>query len=153
MQLQVTTIFLRSRRPVLCLLKRPPKARNTGRNARHIFCLSFGVRASIHTLPTNRPISALCLSFFGICWGVPPLKVPGWHPKRLRDNFVTIFDRFGSPFGVPGGALWGSCWRILFETYFSTAHVSVFFSDSEKGVKMELPKGGPCNPSMPGHVS
>ena len=30
-------LFLRSTRPLLCLLKRPPKARNTGQNARHFF--------------------------------------------------------------------------------------------------------------------
>ena len=134
MQLQVTTIFLRSRRPVLCLLKRPPKARNTGRNARIFFCLSFGVRASIHTLPTNRQISALFLSCFGICWGGTPLKVAAGHPRRLRDDFATICYGFGSPFGGHSGPVWSQA---------GTMPAKVATQTPKKGVWREVQNQGP----------
>ena len=81
-------------------------------------------------------------------------KVAGGRPRRLRDDFATIFYGFGSPFGVPGWALWGSFWRMFFETDLFKVFFSDIFVDSEKGVKMELPKGGwTCNLTTPVHVS
>ncbi len=71
---------------------------------------------SIHTLPKFPPISVFVQSILGVFWGVPPIKVAGGRPRRLRDDFGTIFVGFGSPFGVPRGALWGSFWRMFFET-------------------------------------
>ena len=78
--------------------------------------------------------------------GDTPLKVASGRPRRLGDDFVMIFDRFGSAFGVPEGH---------FGDFFVEADIfkairSDMFSDSEKGVKMELPKG--CNPITPVHV-
>ena len=52
---------------------------------------------------------------FGVFWGLHPLEVTCRHPGRLRDDFLMIFDGFGSPFGVPWGALWGSFWRMFRE--------------------------------------
>ena len=61
----------------------------------------------------------------------------------------------GDPFlGIPGGSLLGPVWRQNFKMVLSKAMFGVFFSDSKKAVKMELPKGGRiCNPTMPVHVS
>ena len=108
-------LFLRSTRPLLCLLKRSPQSKKY-RAERPPFFLSFGVRASIHTLPKVRPISLIFRWIFGVFWGSTPLKVAGGRPRQLRDDFGTIFVGFWFPFGVPGGALWGSFWRMFFET-------------------------------------
>ena len=78
-----------------------------------IFCLSFGVRPSIHTLPKFHPNSCVFRMIFGVFWGGPPIrnnflrsKVAGGRPRRLRDDFVMIFGGFW-PFGEPRGTLWG----------------------------------------------
>ncbi len=98
-------LFLRSTRPLLCLLKRSPKSKKY-RAERPPFCfLSFGVRASIHTLPKFRPISQIVQWIFGILWGSTPLKVAGGRPRRLRDDFVTIFGGLWPPFWEPQGSL------------------------------------------------
>ena len=55
---------------------------------------------------------------------------------------MMIFDGFVPPFGVPGGALWGSFWRMFCEMDPFKSIVRVILSDSEKRVKMEVPKGG-----------
>ncbi len=88
---------------------------------------------------------------------VPPsgttfdVKSRRWAPTAAHS---TIFDGFGSPFGVSGWALWGSFWRMFFETDLFNLLFSDIFVDSEKGVKMELPKGGwTCNLTTPVHVS
>ena len=39
--------------------------------------------------------------------GGTPLKVAGGCPRRLRDDFGTIFDAFCPPLGEPRGSLWG----------------------------------------------
>ena len=57
-----------------------------------------------------------CSVEFRYMLGGTPLKVAAGHPRRLRDDFATIFDRFGSPLGDPGGALWGSFWCMFLET-------------------------------------
>ena len=68
--------------------------------------------------------------------------------------FYWLLVIVGSALGVPGGARWGSFCFLFVETDRFKAIRSDMFSDSEKGVKMELPKGGwTCNLITPVHVS
>ncbi len=91
----------------------PPKARNTGRNARIFFeCWSKSEYPYSAKIASN---FANCSVDFRYILGGYPLKFAGRHPRRLRDDFVTIFDGFGLPFGVLGGALWGYFGRMFCE--------------------------------------
>ena len=88
-------------------------------------------------------------------WEPPgPLWGQGVSQETPRVTFLRILMHFWPPFRVPGGALWGSFWRMFCETGLFSSIVGCIFSTSEKGAKMELPKGGwTCNPLTPAHVS
>ncbi len=90
---------------------------------------------------------------FNIFWEGTPLKVADGRPRRLGDDFVMIFDRFGSALGGPRRGTLGVLWAFLFEADLFKAIRSDMFSDSETEVKMELPKGvWTCNPITPVYV-
>ncbi len=82
-------LFLRSMRPLLCLLKRPPPPPTQEKNEKYRaerppFLFSFGVRASIHTLPTKYSKFAYLSIDFRYMLGGTLLKAAGRHPQRLR---------------------------------------------------------------------
>ena len=109
------------------------------------FFVNLVVRAGMSTLPKFRPKSKIFGNFGGnlgdLGWQGPP-KVTCRHPGRLRDDFFMIFDGLGPPFRVPGGALWGTFWCMFCEIDLFKPIFRSIFSDSEKGAKTELPKGG-----------
>ncbi len=97
--------------PVRCLLKRSPQSKKY-RAECPFFLLEFWSKSEYpYSAQKSQKLSHLLLIFGRIGWGYP-LEVTCRHPRRLRDDFVMIFDGFGPPFGVPGGALWdhfGAC--------------------------------------------
>ena len=117
---------------------------------------SFGVRASIHTLPKFRPISILfSVDVRYIFGGIPPIKV----------NFVTILAQLGSildakglpkcnlppnyhpnvklwgPFRVPGESLGGYFGACFVKRAFSRYLFVVFFRPLKKERKWSSPRG------------
>ena len=64
-----------------------------------------------------------------------PLKVAGGRPRRLRDDFVPIFDGFWPPFGEPRGSLWGSFGRQSLKMERLCRFFGAFFGASKKGAK------------------
>ncbi len=118
--------------------------RNTRRNAAHFFLESCSQSRNEYSASISTKKSEILGNFGGHCGDFGsqgPPKVTCRHPWRLRDDFFMVFDGFGVPFRVPGGALWGTFWCMfcemdLFHSFLET------FSDSEKGAKTELPKGG-----------
>ncbi len=95
-------LFLRSTRPLLCLLKHPPKSKKYRAERPPFFLLSFGVRASIHTLPTNRPISGiffliifsfLCSAMFEV-YEAGTLPAETLPPKQEIQGGALVFVFF-----------------------------------------------------------
>ena len=110
----------------------PPKYTENRPNTLRTLCaISTEHRYYVFTLNICVFFVFVSVDFRCILGGYPPpgplltSKVAGGRPRRLRDDFSTIFDGFGSPFGVPGWALWGSFWRMFFETDL----FKVMFSD------------------------
>ena len=103
-----------------------------------IFFLSFGVRASTHTLPEKTFCLTISRWILGVFWGGTPLrdhfltsKVAGGRPRWLRDDFVTFFYGFGYPFGVPYGHSGGHFGAFFFETDLFKVFFSDLFVDTE----------------------
>jgi hypothetical protein len=113
------------------------------------------VRAGMSTLPKFRQKTCFFCNFGGHfgdfgCQGPP--KVTCRHPRRLRDDFLMIFDGFGSPFRGPGGALWGTFWCMFCEMYIFSQIVRGIFGlwkrsengAPQGGVDMQSAHAGAC---------
>ena len=99
-------LFLRSTRPLLCLLKRSPQSKKY-RAERPPFFFEFWSKSEYPYSAKNSCNFAYYSVDFQYILGEYPLKVAGGRPQRLRDDFVPIFDGFWPPFGEPRGSLWG----------------------------------------------
>ena len=108
--------------------------------------MSFGVRASIHTLPKNRPISQIVQQILGIFWGGTPLKLAGRHPRRLRDDLVMIFDGIRPPLGEPWGSLWGVILGARVSTWGVYVDLSVLFVGASKKERKSYQKSSKKEP-------
>ncbi len=104
----VSGVFFESRFcfPVLCRIFGTPKSIKGRAERPHFF--EFWSKSEY---PYSANISSnfvilledfMCFFFVGGGGGGTPLKVAGRHPRRLRDDFVTIVDGFWYPFGSPG---------------------------------------------------
>ncbi len=93
--------------PVLCLLKRSPRNKRYRAERPPFLFELWSVSEYLNSAPNSSNFVFFLLLMFGIFgWGYP-LEVACRHPRRLRDDFVTIFDGFllGSLEGTVGVVL------------------------------------------------
>ncbi len=125
--------------PYSACRKAPPKVRNTGRNARLFFCLSFFlVKESIHTLPQ------FWTSFFNFSGPNPPKIHPGRPSRALLGHSgcggtkECHFERFPCESLVPFGGLLGHLFAFLFLFVISMRPVLCLPKDIPKSKKYRV---------------